>query len=164
MLPDEDLEYEMYCMIYQTLKKAGYQRYEISNFAKPGFASRHNTTYWRCGEYIGCGAAAHSYYQNVRFCHTSDLKSYISCPTKREEETKLSRADKMSEFMMLGLRMAQGVSKNEFFKRFGVSLDDQFGDIVKKYEACGLLLTDGDRVAFTEQGVYVSNTVLCEFV
>lgn len=164
VLPDEDTEYQMYCEITQQLSRAGFARYEISNFAKDGAASRHNLKYWTCGEYIGCGAAAHSYFHGERYCHTAELCDYIRQPNRREEVTCVSREDGMREFMMLGLRMAEGVSKSEFLRRFGEPLLARFGETIEKYEKMGLLAQENNRVFFTEQGVYVSNTVLCEFM
>ncbi len=163
-LPDEDTEYAMYCEICDKLAKHGFYRYEISNFAKNGFASRHNLKYWDCVEYIGCGAAAHSYFEGVRYCHTVDLAAYMKNPMEQQEKTQILPEDAMCEFMMLGLRKTDGVSKTVFQKRFGIALCDRFGEVIEKYKEKGLLEEREDRIFFTEQGIYVSNTVLCEFV
>lgn len=164
LLPDEDTEFKMYQAIVETLKKVGFYQYEISNFAKPGYESKHNTRYWKCEEYIGCGVAAHSYFQGVRFSNTEDFDAYLKDPLKRENVTEISKKDQMSEFLILGLRMMCGVSDAEFTKKFGVSLAEHFGETIKKYQENGLLEYLGDNLRFTEQGIYVSNTVLCEFV
>lgn len=164
VLPDEDTEYEMYRKINRRLAENGFSRYEISNFSKPGMESRHNMGYWNCREYAGCGAGAHGYLSGVRFCHTDSLLEYIQNPCLRLEETKVEREDSISEFMMLGLRKTEGVKKSEFFKRFGVTMEEQFGEILAKYQNMGLLSESEDHVCFTEEGVYVSNSVLCEFV
>ncbi len=163
-LPDEDTEYEMYCRIKQKLEKAGFARYEISNFAKGGAVSRHNVRYWTCGEYIGCGAGAHSYFCGERYSHPSDICRYLREPNLREDVLHVGRDDAMGEFMMLGLRMTDGVSENEFLHRFGVFLDARYGEIIKKYEKLGTVARKDGRVFLTDEGIYISNTVLCEFV
>ena len=162
-LPDEDTEYAMYCKINETLPKNGFSRYEISNFAKEGFCSRHNLKYWDCVEYIGCGAGAHSYFEGARYSHTEDFAAYLNNPVKRQDMIHINCEEAMQEFMILGLRKTEGVSKPEFQKRFGKSIFDCFGDIIQTYEGKGLLDETEDRIFFTEQGIYVSNTVLCEF-
>lgn len=162
-LPDEDTEYAMYCNINETLKANGFSRYEISNFAKDGFFSRHNVKYWDCIEYIGCGAGAHSYFEGIRYCHTEDVSAYIQNPAERQDVIHIDSEDAMREFMMLGLRKTEGVSKTEFQNRFGKTISDCFGEIIKTYKEKGLLSETEDRIFFTEQGIYVSNMVLCEF-
>lgn len=162
-LPDEDTEYAMYCKINEKLQENGFFRYEISNFAKEGFCSRHNLKYWDCVEYIGCGAGAHSYFAGARYHHTEDFEAYLKNPLERTDVINIDRGDAMQEFMILGLRKTEGVSKSVFQKRFGVAISDCFGEIIKTYQAKGLLSETEDRVFFTEQGIYVSNTVLCEF-
>ncbi len=164
ILPDEDTEFKMYQTIVEELKRAGFYQYEISNFAKPGKESKHNTRYWKCEEYIGCGVAAHSYFQDVRYSNTEDFEKYLKNPEEKEDVIKISKEDQMSEFLILGLRMMCGVSQKEFVEKFGVSLTERFGDTIKKYQENGLLEYHGDNLRFTEQGIYVSNTVLCEFV
>ncbi len=164
ILPDEDTEYEMYAQINRSLQAQGFSRYEISNFAKPGMESRHNMRYWNCGEYAGCGAGAHAYLSGVRFCHTDSVPAYIDNPTKRLEETVVKAEDAVSEFMMLGLRKTEGVLQSEFLKRFGFSMHERFGNVIQKYIDMGLLAEKEGRLYFTERGVYVSNSVLCEFV
>ena len=162
-VPDEDMEYEMYRAICETLHMSGFERYEISNFAKAGYESRHNKKYWDCEEYIGCGAAAHSYYENKRFSHTGDLETYLEHPLAKQDILAIGTEDATSEFMMLGLRKTEGISKTDFYHRFGVTLSEKFGNIIETYKEKGLLKEQGDFVSFTEQGVYLSNMVLCEF-
>lgn len=163
-LPDEDTEFEMYCKISETLRAKGFCQYEISNFAKKGYESRHNLKYWNCEEYIGCGAAAHSYFEGARFCHGAGLVDYIKNPAAREDIAVLSKEEQMSEFMFLGLRKTAGVSKKEFCARFGETLDARYHKVIEKFTKAGLLESEGDALRLSEKGVYVSNTVLCEFV
>ncbi|MBE7016157.1 MAG: radical SAM family heme chaperone HemW, partial [Ruminococcaceae bacterium] len=114
-LPDEDTEREMYDLAVNTLNKAGYKRYEISNFSKENFSSTHNIKYWKCMEYIGVGLSAHSYLDVKRFSNSSDFDDYVSGDFSRYNEEKLDKKDMMSEFMFMGLRMSCGVSSDEFF-------------------------------------------------
>lgn len=163
-LPSEDAEVQMYNVACDMLEKSGYHQYEISNFARSGFESRHNLKYWDCTEYIGCGCAAHSYYNNQRYTNTTDLDEYIASPLKKYDVTGLSVRDKMSEFMFLGLRKTQGVSAKDFESRFGSTFYFEFNEPIKKYLDLGLLEKDGDFLRFTPKGLRLSNTVLCEFV
>ena len=163
-LPEEGAEFSMYCKMKDALNKRGFHQYEISNFAKDGYESRHNLKYWNCEEYIGCGAAAHSYFEGARFCHGSNLLDYIQNPAAREDVTVLDKEEQMSEFLILGLRKTAGVSETEFFARFGVSMNECYNNVIEKFTKAGLLVRDGGVLRFSEQGVYVSNTVLCEFV
>ena len=163
-LPEEDAEFSMYCEMKNALNSRGFHQYEISNFAKDGFSSRHNLKYWNCEEYIGCGAAAHSYFEGARFCHGPNLLDYIQNPAAREDVTVLDKEEQMSEFLILGLRKTAGVSETEFFARFGVSKNERYNNVIEKFTKSGLLVRDGGALRFSEKGVYVSNTVLCEFV
>lgn len=164
ILPNEDTEFKMYESAVKTLEKHGFLRYEISNFAKQNKVSRHNIKYWECEEYIGCGVAAHSCFGGERFCHTENLSEYIKKPMELQDKITLTKEDKMSEFVMLGLRMDKGISDNEFFKRFKINLKNKYGKIIEKYEKNGLLEYKDGILKFTPRGIYLSNTVLCEFM
>ncbi len=167
-LPDEDTEREMYYMTGRMLEEAGYKRYEISNYAREGYECKHNTAYWRRIDYIGMGLGASSCMDDVRFKNTSDMEDYMSgtFPNLDDEETcKLSENDKMSEFMYLGLRMMDGVSKSEFNRQFGRSFDEVFGDVTAKMENRELICVDNDdRIYLTPLGIDVSNTVLAQYL
>ena len=163
-VPDEDEDRDLYALTGRFLKEYGYERYEISNYAKPGHESRHNIRYWQCGEYIGLGAAAHSYMSGKRYSNTTDLKKYISGEGIKENIEILTEADKMSEFMILGMRMMKGVSGNEFKRLFGKGIDDVYGDILKKYISTGFINKNGGFYRFSEKGIDVSNSILCEFI
>ena len=163
-LPDEDTEYDMYRTVVHHLKQDGFHQYEISNFAKAGMESRHNMKYWDCIEYFGCGAAAHSYFDGERYHNTEDLTEYIQNPGEKQDIMDIGLEDAVYEYMMLGLRKTKGVSKSRFRERFGMELTACFHDVIEKYKKNGLLQENGDYISFTEQGIYVSNTVLCEFM
>lgn len=185
ILPDEDTEADMYldCISYLAVK--GYSHYEISNFARRGFECRHNLKYWNCDEYLGLGCAAHSYFKNMRFSMKRDLMLYIDAMeadiTKggmitgdgiamEEEQMKkaqpidelysLAPNERIGEYIMLRLRLTDGVSSREFQARFGISFDAVYGRRLKIYIDNGFMRYDGDRYSFTPKGMYVSNYIL----
>ena len=162
-MPDEDLDRDLYQYTKEFLKDSGFFHYEISNYARESFESKHNLKYWDCDEYIGVGVSAHSYINGVRFYNTDDLKEYLSGKT-RDGEERLTLKDMQGEFMMLGLRKTRGISEAEFLKRFGVGIDDCYGDILNKYEKLGLIKRAQGRVFFTARGFDVSNSILCELL
>lgn len=163
-LPDEDEDREMYAMTVKRLKEGGFSQYEISNFAKEGFECRHNKKYWQCGEYIGLGAAAHSYMDGRRYYNTSVLQEYISGKKHSSDVTVLTEHDKIGEFMIMGLRMNEGISETEFLKRFKRTVDSVYGAELEKLIGGGFLTRENGRIAFTDKGRDVSNSVLCELV
>ena len=167
-LPDEETEYRMYEDTAKILGQYGYHQYEISNYAEPGRECRHNTGYWRRTEYLGLGLGASSLYQDVRFSNTSDMEEYLredSCPDKiRRELHRLTEKEKMEEFMFLGLRMTEGIRAEDFAGCFGISLDEVYGEILRKYESGGFLEQQDGFWRFTRSGIHVSNTILAEFL
>ena len=166
-LPDEDEDRDRYALLVDYLRNHGYDRYEISNFAKGGKISRHNTKYWLRTPYIGLGAAAHSFYENCRFENPATLSAYyeqVEKGIKPVGET-VTEADAMGEFMFLGLRQTEaGVRRADFQSCFGTSLNSVFGETVQKLCSFGLLEDDGDRIRLTDRGIDVSNAVFCEFI
>ena len=163
-LPDEDSEREIYEIAQKEMEKYGYIQYEISNFAKPGFESKHNLKYWECKEYIGVGLSAHSYIDGVRFSNTDDFSSYIKGEFLKEEKEVLSKEDQMSEFMFLGLRMTDGVSKTEFKTRFSEDLEEIFQKPLIKFKKLGMIEEKSDRICLSKKAVSVSNQIMCEFI
>lgn len=168
ILPDEDTEREMYHYLIDVLKDAGYKHYEISNFAKDGKESRHNNKYWERKPYIGLGAAAHSNVCNLRFGNPSTLSEYeeissLSAPGGRETEN-LTQDDKMSEFVILGLRKMDGISKKSFADEFGVSIESVFSEQLNKFKNLELIEITEDEIKLTKRGIDVSNMVFCEFL
>jgi len=167
-LPEEEIDREMYAYTKARLKKAGYERYEISNYAKPGFESRHNSSYWIGTEYLGMGLGASSLFTNARFHNETDLTAYMEAIENgqdiRLDTERLVPEEQMEEFMILGLRMMRGISREEFRNRFGKPIETVYGSALKKLENQGLLYKDGDRIALTETGIDVSNRVFVEFV
>ena len=182
-LPDEEQERLMYRETEQILAQAGYERYEISNYAKKGYACRHNLVYWQGGDYLGLGLGSSSYMDGVRFHNTTDLNTYVNQGAYVEDREELSVQAKMEEFMFLGLRVMAGVSGTEFEKRFGKTMEDVYGDVLRKHEEEGLLRierkedrkeataaepakgkTNIEKVMLTTKGVDVSNYVFADFL
>lgn len=167
-LPDEDTEYRMYEDTAGILAEYGYEQYEISNYAKKGLACRHNIGYWTRKEYLGLGLGAASLWGNQRFSNTSDFSAYLkesgSPETIRENREILSLEDEMSEFMFLGLRMTEGVSKAEFLESFGTPIESVYGKVLDKYKNMGLLEEKEGRIFLTRAGIHVSNGVMAELL
>ena len=166
-LPKEDLEAEMFDYIIAELEKAGFEHYEISNFSKPGFESRHNLMYWDNAEYYGIGAGASGYVDGVRYKNHGPIRHYlqaVEAGNARVQEEALTLNEKMEEEMFLGLRKKSGVSKKRFEEKFGLSFEDQYGAVVAKLTEQGLLVPDRDIVRMTKQGLFLGDTVAEKFI
>lgn len=208
-LPDEETERLMYERTAELLREYGYEQYEISNYARPGYACEHNIGYWTGREYLGLGLGASSLIDHCRFCNTNDMEIYlaqmlekdslnvfrdgnrsvssenliegaqVNDDTKvpedddlkdinvtgiREEIQLLSEQDRMEEFMILGLRLTEGVSESDFERLFHIKIDQVYGKILKKYCSAGFLKREQGRIFFTREGISVSNTILSEML
>ena len=166
-LPKEDLEAEMFDYIIAELEKAGFDHYEISNFSKPGFESRHNLMYWDNAEYYGIGAGASGYVDGVRYKNHGPIRHYlqaVEAGNARVQEEILTLKEKMEEEMFLGLRKKSGVSKKRFEGKFGISFEDQYGAVVSELTEQGLLVPDRDIVRMTKQGLFLGDTVAEKFI
>lgn len=167
-LPDEDTERKIYEMTADLLAGYGYKRYEISNYAKEGFACRHNLGYWERRQYLGIGLGASSLIGHQRYHNTADLETYIYKVQKKEEIREdieeLSLSDEIEEHMFLGLRKTEGISVQGFMETFGKSIFDIYGKELEKLKSEGLLEVTADAVRLTERGIDVSNTVFVEFL
>ena len=166
-LPKEDLEAEMFEYIIAELEKAGFEHYEISNFSKPGFESRHNLMYWDNAEYYGIGAGASGYVDGVRYKNHGPIRHYlqaVEAGNARVQEEVLTLKEKMEEEMFLGLRKKSGVSKKRFEEKFGLSFEDQYGAVVSELTEQGLLVPDRDIVRMTKQGLFLGDTVAEKFI
>ena len=167
-LPDEETDRAMYAYTKERLAQAGYHRYEISNYAKQGYESRHNSSYWIGTEYLGVGLGASSLFTNARYHNETDLNTYMEAvEAGRDVRLDLERLvpeEQMEEFMILGLRMMCGVSRAEFQRRFGKPVETVYGSALKKLEKQGLLTLAGDTITLTETGIDVSNQVFVEFI
>lgn len=172
-LPDEDEERTMYHDTKTILRERGYERYEISNYARPGYECRHNIGYWTGVSYLGLGLGASSYIGGERFMSEPDLSAYLltepsafSGRRHHRDRHLQTQKEQIEEFMFLGLRLTDGVSDAEFQRRFGISLKSAYGSVITRLIKNGLLeqAPSADRLRLTEYGIDVSNTVLCEFL
>ncbi|MBQ6361991.1 MAG: oxygen-independent coproporphyrinogen III oxidase [Lachnospiraceae bacterium] len=168
LLPSEEDDRKMYHDACEYLKAAGYERYEISNFAKPDRYSRHNMIYWSMGDYLGLGLNASSYMNGRRFANPADLNEYIRAVPKlsarmRENEPQ-TKKEAMEEFMFLGLRRSRGVTAKEFKEAFREDLEAKYGKVIKRLVRQRMLTFEDGRLALTDAGIDVSNAVLAEFL
>ncbi|MDN4620482.1 radical SAM family heme chaperone HemW [Paenibacillus sp. PsM32] len=167
-LPDEDDELNMYLLLMERMKKAGYEQYEISNFAKPGYSSRHNTTYWHNEDYYGLGAGAHGYVGGKRHMNIKGVNPYNEAAMKglpRLEQFEVDREEAMEDFMMVGLRLLDGVSKERFVRQFdGAQLDDIFRPQIEKLLRLALIEPTTAGYKLSEKGLLFGNDVFGEFV
>ena len=165
---DEETERAMYNMLTTSLKAAGYEHYEISNFARPGFRSRHNSSYWNLTPYLGIGAASHSFNgKDIRSFNPSHLIIYMEAlennrlPTEREI---LSKEEQYNDFAMLRLRTAEGINLNETEQLFGKALRQRTEQTAQQFIANGLLAYDAGSIHLTHEGFFVSNMIMSEFM
>lgn len=173
-LPPEDTQSAIDALTRTMTEKYGYQRYEVSNYAKPGFACRHNYGYWSDVPYLGFGLGAASCTKEARWSNLRDYDAYLAldlasefrqgCPVLHAQYEKRTQQSRMEEFMFLGLRRTAGISEVEFQTRFLTDIHRVFGTPLRRYTGLGLLIHDGYRYRFSERGMDVSNIVLSDFV
>ncbi len=164
-LPDEDDERAMERLIHQKLEIAGLMQYEISNYAIPGFESRHNSRYWTMDDYVGFGLGAASYYNNTRWTNTFSFEAYLEkTPVPKAECHVLSAEEARGDFMFLGLRRNRGVSDEAYRRLFGRSFFDDYAKAIGKLTTQGLLRQQDDSLLLTERGRDLANQVFMEFV
>lgn len=190
ILPDEDENYRMFKATQDILSQAGYEQYEISNFARPGFACRHNIGYWTRESYLGLGLGSASLIDNVRYANTRDLYTYIkNCdriqgvsadallPEEQEESKNLwlgnnlmesaeiiGRKEQMEEFMFLGLRMNEGVARRDFEDAFGLPIEAVYSEQINELRQQELLNMAEGRLALTDRGMDLANYVMAKFI
>ena len=167
-LVSEEMDREMYHWTVDTLAEWGYGQYEISNFAKVGRQSRHNRIYWQAEEYLGMGLGAHSYMDGKRFHNSYDLQKYISAKGDtsllREDTELITETDALAEFMFLGLRMNEGVTRAAFEQSFGVPIEAVYLETLRKLKEQGLLQMVAGRIALTDKGMDLANYVMAKFL
>ena len=165
LLPDEDSEREMYHETKRFLKDCGYERYEISNYAKPGRECRHNIGYWTGVPYLGLGLGASSYLDGCRFTVNPDMKQYLEeKPGMFVDIEKLTKKDMEEEFFYVGLRMTAGVSLSEFERRFGISAKEVYPGLMETFVKEKAARFEGDRFVLTDYGLDVSNYIMAQFL
>lgn len=162
-LPDDDLQADMYLGVNEFLENISYKRYEISNFAKTGYESRHNLNYWNNAEYYGFGAAAHGYQNGVRYSNTNNIQEYVKNPLKHFSENQLSEKEKLEEEIFLGFRREKGINVEEINKNYNIDFIKKYENILKKYIPEYIIRTE-TGYKFTLNGVLLSNNILAEFI
>lgn len=169
-LPSEEAERRMYHYTNVILQSLGYERYEISNYSKPGYACYHNQVYWTGGEYLGLGLGASSYWNEMRFHNTENPEKYIQkikekqIEAIREDIVPDTRRSRMEEFMFLELRLMRGVSATDFEERFGITMQEQYGTVIDNYVEQGYLTWNQEWLKLTERGIDVSNRIMADFL
>ena len=166
-LPKEEVEAEMFEYIIAELERAGFEHYEISNFSKPGFESRHNLMYWDNAEYYGIGAGASGYVNGVRYKNHGPIRHYLKAVEEgnaRIHEEHLSLREQMEEEMFLGLRKKTGVSKARFEEKFGTSFENIYGQVVRDLCHQGLLQIEDQQIRMTKKGLFLGDTVAERFI
>lgn len=159
-LPEEDAVCDMYLSLCEYLKNNGFRHYEISNFCLPGHEARHNTAYWRDEEYLGVGPAAHSYLNGRRFYFPRDLDAFIKGASPVDD----GPGGGWEESLMLALRLDTGISLRDIQEKYGVAPSPSLPAILQQYQSAGLLTFDGDRIALTDKGFLVSNSLIGELI
>ena len=166
--PDPDAAASEYEMAEEMLQAAGYKQYEISNWSLPGFESRHNLVYWQRGPYLGLGVAAHSFLDNRRIANTSDLDVYLSALSEGilppQTAEVIDKAAALSEAVILGLRLNEGISANDIKAHFSIDLHRHFANEIAECSSFGLLEEQGRRLRLTPRGRLLGNEVFMRFV
>ena len=167
-LPDEDTERKMYERTKEILAQQGYERYEISNYARQGRECIHNLGYWEQVPYLGMGLGASSFYNGARFSNERNFRKYISTPylpfEHREDYVQVSREEQMEDTMIFGLRKMKGISVSEFEREFGTPIWEMYGSVIERYSNLGLLIQEGDVLRLTDAGIDVSNRIFEDFI
>lgn len=160
-LPDEDMQADMYLKLCEITAKYGYKHYEISNFAKVGFESRHNLNYWNDENYYGFGCGASGYEGSTRYTHEISIENYLENPLKLTEKEVLTRDVMLEETIFLGFRKADGVNVSAINEKFGIDFEKKYSDVLKKYEKYFTKTENG--YALTDEGFLLSNCILSDF-
>ena len=161
-LPNDDIQADMYELINKTLENKGFYRYEISNFAKQGYESKHNLNYWDNAEYYGFGVSAHGYIDGIRYSNYDSIEKYLNNSIKRDFEHKISLDEKIEEEIFLGFRKTAGINTLEFYKKYNINFEKKYQHILNKYAEYFTKTKVG--YALNLQGTLVSNNILCEFL
>lgn len=157
-LPSEEAVAEMYLKTVESLEKAGFMQYEISNFSIPGYESRHNLKYWNCEEYLGIGPAAHSFTKGKRFYYSPDINEFMGGAKPVDDGT----GGDIEEYIMLGLRLTKGIDLKSLLSRYDYNVSKAFTDYCTLLECKGLMKCNGDIISLTPSGFLISNSIICE--
>jgi oxygen-independent coproporphyrinogen-3 oxidase len=163
--PDDELAAAMYEFMVEELTAAGYRQYEISNFALPGFESRHNSKYWRLDPVYAFGVSAHSFDGSERYANDRDTARYVEkIESEATAEVMREKIDVASEYAFLGLRLADGLDLDDYRRKFGIDLEEKYSDELDQARANGLIEFNAGHIVLTERGKVFSNEVFSIFV
>ncbi len=160
-LPDDDTVSDMYADLTSILSENGYEKYEISNFAHNGRASRHNLKYWRCEDYLGFGPSAHSFFNGARYSNSRDIDGYLRGESICESFDLIDDEEAMYEYVMLGMRLKEGISIPEFERMFNRDFTELYGKVFRRFSP-EYVYIDKKICRFTDKGMFVSNYILSE--
>ncbi|MDM8127687.1 radical SAM family heme chaperone HemW, partial [Paraclostridium benzoelyticum] len=167
-LLDEDTDINMYNYTIDTLKRHGYNQYEISNYSKEGLECKHNIIYWKCDNYLGLGPGASGFIGDTRYSNIEDICEYNKCIMQNirpvSEEIELTKKDKIEEFIFMGLRMNEGINIDVFKERFDTDFYDIYQEVMDKLIKIELVRFDGKNISLTQKGREISNSVFIEFL
>ena len=161
-LPDEDTQADFYELINEKLENQGFYRYEISNFAKKGFESKHNLNYWHNEEYYGFGVSAHGYVDGIRYSNFTEFEKYMQNPSLHEFGNFLTDKEKLEEEIFLGFRKREGIDTKRIKEKFSIDFEKQYQDVLEKYKDYFIKSEKG--YALNIKGVLISNVILAEFI
>lgn len=158
---DDYVDFEMYKLICNKLKDLGYIHYEVSNFSKLGYESKHNLTYWNNLEYYGFGLGSSGYIDNYRYTNTRNINAYLK-GNLISEKYLVSNQEYLENFFILGLRKIKGIAKKDFKVTFGYDIEDL--DVIKKLILESKLIDDGNNIYINPKYIYISNEILADFI
>lgn len=163
-IPNEDIQAEMFLYICKYLQENEFEHYEISNFSKKGYKSKHNCAYWKNKNYYGFGLNASGFEENIRYRNTKMIKEYLNNPLKREEEYQLSKQENMENEIFLALRLKEGIKISNINKKYNIDFEEKYKKIIDKYKKIDLLSINKERCFLTEKGFLLSNEIMSEFI
>lgn len=163
-LPDDDIQADMYLKAIEIMKKYDFEHYEISNFSKKGYNSRHNLNYWDNNSYYGFGTGAHGYSENIRYSNQKNIEKYIENPLEHETSHKVTEQEKLEEEIFLGFRKMNGINVNEINTKFNIDFRKKYAVQLKEFIDTKYLLETNNGYMLSESGILVSNVILSEFL
>lgn len=163
-LPNEDNQADMYLQAINTLKDKNFNHYEISNFSKKGFESKHNLNYWNNSNYYGFGCAAHGYKDNIRYSKSANINEYISNPTAYATEHIVTKQEELEEEIFLGLRKMEGINIEKINNKFGINFLEKYSYQIKEFTNTKYLLETNTGFKLSDEGILISNNILSEFL
>jgi len=163
-LPDDEIQSQIYLKTIEILENNNFNHYEISNFSKKGFESKHNLNCWRNKEYFGFGLSAHGYLDGVRYSNTENLNQYLKSPIKHAYGHQVSEAERISEAIFLGLRLIEGINTEKFKINYGINLRQKYSKIIEKYVNYGFMTCENEILKLTKHGILLSNSILADFL